>query len=332
MQKLLGWCAPAARYSALAQLQHRLLRGRPVAARAGDSIVVPGHGQPLGSRLGRPRRAKPRDVLAAERGERRDRAGVARRVALALLDLGRRDDRPRPQLRERRSALPVTSHFGPANARAASIVSGVVPSWLTSTTTIGVAAGASTTRARAPPARRSARHGTTCRSRTTATRALGQPPPGRHLRAATRAARRSPSSSSPRHTALYTIGRHGGLRALQTLDNGLRVLTAPMPHAQSVACFVMLAAGSRYEKQSEPRHRALRRAHVLQGHRAPPDRARLAGESTAIGGEFNAFTGRSTPATTSAAPAPTATRRSTCSSTCSATRSSTRTRSSARRA
>ena len=36
----------------------------------------------------------------------------------------------------------------------------------------------------------------------------------------------------------------------QTLDNGLRVLTAPLPHAQSVACFVMLAAGSRYEEQS----------------------------------------------------------------------------------
>ena len=32
-----------------------------------------------------------------------------------------------------------------------------------------------------------------------------------------------------------------------TLDNGLRVLTADMPQAQSVTCMVMLAAGSRYE-------------------------------------------------------------------------------------
>ncbi|HEY4413600.1 MAG TPA: insulinase family protein, partial [Gaiellaceae bacterium] len=32
-----------------------------------------------------------------------------------------------------------------------------------------------------------------------------------------------------------------------TLDNGLRVLTANLPHAQSVTCMVMLAAGSRYE-------------------------------------------------------------------------------------
>ena len=33
----------------------------------------------------------------------------------------------------------------------------------------------------------------------------------------------------------------------QILPNGLRVLTADMPQAKSVACFVMLAAGSRYE-------------------------------------------------------------------------------------
>ena len=31
------------------------------------------------------------------------------------------------------------------------------------------------------------------------------------------------------------------------LDNGLRILTADLPHAQSVTCMVMIAAGSRYE-------------------------------------------------------------------------------------
>ena len=34
----------------------------------------------------------------------------------------------------------------------------------------------------------------------------------------------------------------------------------------------MLAAGSRYETPESQGHRALRRAHVLQGHRTPPDR------------------------------------------------------------
>ena len=35
----------------------------------------------------------------------------------------------------------------------------------------------------------------------------------------------------------------------ETLDNGLRVLTADLPYAQSVSVLVMLAAGSRYETQ-----------------------------------------------------------------------------------
>jgi predicted Zn-dependent peptidase len=32
---------------------------------------------------------------------------------------------------------------------------------------------------------------------------------------------------------------------LERLDNGLRILTAPMESAQSVTCAIMLAAGSR---------------------------------------------------------------------------------------
>ena len=36
---------------------------------------------------------------------------------------------------------------------------------------------------------------------------------------------------------------------LDTLGNGLRVLTAPMESAQSVTCAIMLAAGSRYETE-----------------------------------------------------------------------------------
>ena len=32
-----------------------------------------------------------------------------------------------------------------------------------------------------------------------------------------------------------------------TLANGVRILTAPMPNVQSTSCFLMFAAGSRYE-------------------------------------------------------------------------------------
>src|SRR5207302_1762765 len=87
---------------ALAQLEHRLLRSRPVPAGTRDADL----------RLRRdglvdPQRAldgagEPGSVLAAEGGERRDRAGVARRVAPRALELGRADDHLLGELAERR--------------------------------------------------------------------------------------------------------------------------------------------------------------------------------------------------------------------------------------
>ena len=58
-----------------------------------------------------------------------------------------------------------------------------------------------------------------------------------------------------------------------TLGNGIRVVTAPFPQVGSVSCFVMLAAGSRYETPDSQGHRPLRRAHVLQGDGAATDGA-----------------------------------------------------------
>ena len=118
-----------------------------------------------------------------------------------------------------------------------------------------------------------------------------------------------------------------------TLSNGLRVLTAPLDHAKSVACYVMLAAGSPVRARVEPRDCPLRRAHVLQGHRAEADGARHRGRGR-LGSAASSTRSRrrSTRATTSAVAASSATRRSTSSSTCSATRSSMRRRSIARRA
>ena len=82
-------------------------------------------------------------------------------------------------------------------------------------------------------------------------------------------------AARPRRVARRAAGaRVSSTYHRETLPNGLRVLTAPMDHAQSVTCFVMVAAGSRYEPEEARRHRALRRAHVLQGHRAAADRAR----------------------------------------------------------
>ena len=79
---------------------------------------------------------------------------------------------------------------------------------------------------------------------------------------------------------------------LQRLPNNLRVLTAPMSHAQSVVCFVMLAAGSRYET-SETNGIAHFSEHMFfKGTKRRPTPRDLAAEVDAIGGEFNAFTSK----------------------------------------
>jgi predicted Zn-dependent peptidase len=76
------------------------------------------------------------------------------------------------------------------------------------------------------------------------------------------------------------------------LKNGLRVLTAPMPHAQSVSCFVMLAAGSRYETAETNGIAHFAEHMFFKGTERRPTARDIAGEIDAIGGEFNAFTGK----------------------------------------
>jgi predicted Zn-dependent peptidase len=76
------------------------------------------------------------------------------------------------------------------------------------------------------------------------------------------------------------------------LPNGIRVLTAPMANVQSTACFLMFAAGSRYET-SETNGIAHFAEHMFfKGTERRPSSKAIAGEIDAIGGEFNAFTGK----------------------------------------
>jgi predicted Zn-dependent peptidase len=77
-----------------------------------------------------------------------------------------------------------------------------------------------------------------------------------------------------------------------TLDNGLRVLTADMPAAKSVACFVMVAAGSRYETRETNGIAHFAEHMFFKGTETRPTARQIAGEIDAIGGEFNAFTGK----------------------------------------
>ncbi len=78
----------------------------------------------------------------------------------------------------------------------------------------------------------------------------------------------------------------------QSLSNGLRVLTAPLEHAKSVACYIMLAAGSRYE-HAENRGIAHFAEHMFfKGTQKRPTARDLSMEVDMIGGEFNAFTSK----------------------------------------
>ena len=83
-----------------------------------------------------------------------------------------------------------------------------------------------------------------------------------------------------------------GVFERQSLSNGLRVLTAPMPHAQSVSCFVMLAAGSRYETAETNGIAHFAEHMFFKGTERRPTARDIAGEIDSIGGEFNAFTGK----------------------------------------
>src|SRR5918992_1467836 len=83
-----------------------------------------------------------------------------------------------------------------------------------------------------------------------------------------------------------------GVFERHTLSNGLRVLTAPMPQAQSVSCFVMLAAGSRYETPETNGIAHFAEHMFFKGTEQRPTARDIAGEIDAIGGEFNAFTGK----------------------------------------
>ncbi len=78
----------------------------------------------------------------------------------------------------------------------------------------------------------------------------------------------------------------------QRLENGLRVLSAPLPHAQSVACFVMLAAGSRYERADNRGIAHFAEHMFFKGTDRRPSSRELTTLIDGIGGEFNAFTSK----------------------------------------
>ena len=77
-----------------------------------------------------------------------------------------------------------------------------------------------------------------------------------------------------------------------TLGNGVRVVTAPFPQVGSVTCFVMLSAGSRYETPESQGIAHFAEHMFFKGTDRRPTARAISTEIDAIGGEFNAFTGK----------------------------------------
>jgi len=77
-----------------------------------------------------------------------------------------------------------------------------------------------------------------------------------------------------------------------TLENGVRIVLAPMPQAQSVTVALMYAAGSRYETRETNGIAHFAEHMFFKGTENRPSSREIAGEIDAIGGEFNAFTGK----------------------------------------
>ena len=186
--------------------------------------------------------------------------------------------------------MPVTSTFRPSNAFAASIVSGVPPSWLTSTS-VSAPRGASTNSSASTPWPDVWAAWNDVPHPTATTRPFGSSVPvgtwASHSGCAATAFRIfSPATgASIPWPGMGVFERH-------SLSNGLRVLTAPMPHAQSVSCFVMLAAGSRYETAETNGIAHFAEHMFFKGTERRPTARDIAGEIDSIGGEFNAFTGK----------------------------------------
>jgi len=97
--------------------------------------------------------------------------------------------------------------------------------------------------------------------------------------------------SCPGTSAVYTIESVPVFDKTR-LGNGVRVVTAPMPQMGSVSSFVTLAAGSRYENPGSKGIAHFAEHMFFKGTERRPTARTISTEIDAIGGEFNAFTGK----------------------------------------
>ena len=297
VEDLLGVVRFGGDVSALAELQNSFERRGHVSARPRDDETVVLRGaERLGVELAEDVCGEPAHVLALEHAAGRDRRGVARGVAVALLDRRSCDDDVICGIRDR-----------------AFLGTGDQPG-LAGETTNGFERKSRPALVRDRDEdigfRRVPDHDLErLRSR-----------PARERGMERRAAAREEHPCSVRQPVIADAVRHlteplglsgdglsGQLSGHQgclyhrtavaifeksALGNGVRVVTAPNDQVGSVSCFVMLAAGSRYETRKSQGIAHFAEHMFFKGTERRPTARTISTEIDAIGGEFNAFTGK----------------------------------------
>jgi len=78
----------------------------------------------------------------------------------------------------------------------------------------------------------------------------------------------------------------------KVLDNGLRVILAPFKETEAVSVFIVIGAGSRYEKKTENGIAHFLEHMFFKGGKKYKNTKEIANAIDSGGGEFNAFTGK----------------------------------------
>jgi predicted Zn-dependent peptidase len=294
VEELLGLVRLGRDVGTLAELEGGLLDRRQVARRSShEPTLVLRDRKALPRQRRVDRRREPRYVLAGERGDRCHGGRVARRVAPALLDLRRADHNlvartgqgavrrgrqqprltpPGPGCLERGDRGPFVA-YADQHVRVAVGPEGQLEGLHRLSPSLGGMEGCPAPREEEASGRK--------------------PPVGAHAGEPVWLGRdRRARQFAVCHEAVYSMRGAMTVFERQTLANGLRVLTAPMPQAQSVSCFVMLAAGSRYETAQSNGIAHFAEHMFFKGTDRRPTARDISAEIDAIGGEFNAFTGK----------------------------------------
>ena len=79
-----------------------------------------------------------------------------------------------------------------------------------------------------------------------------------------------------------------------TLDNGLRLILAPLPAFRSITAIILCGAGSRYETRETNGVSHFLEHMFFKGTKARPTAAEISHALDEIGADYNAFTGKET--------------------------------------